>query len=355
MIVVEYVWIDGMGNLRSKARTLNPSSSSSTSQYSFIYEPDKDGPSSRVEIPSWNYDGSSTEQAFGRDSEILLYPCYAIPCPFRGGQNLLVMCETYNSDGTPALNNHRKWAKEIFDKNLEAKPWYGIEQEFFMMDSRTRRPYTCWDGLEGKKQGQYYCSVGSENAFGRKLIDKHYQYCLYSGLTISGINAEVAPSQWEYQIGPVEGIEAADQLWLSRYILQRLGEEFNIYINFEPKPLTGNWNGSGCHTNYSTLAMREGTGLTTGLDHISKAIEKLSLKHDEHMKLYGTGNELRMTGEHETSRFDKFNSGIANRGASVRIPRETNNNKCGYFEDRRPSSNMDPYLVTAILFQTTVL
>ena len=349
-IVAEYIWLGGTGELRSKARTLDLSNK--YNQFSNRIEK-----FSISDIPNWNYDGSSTEQATGTDSEVIIKPCSYYKCPFRNYNDILVMCDTYKPDGTPLDGNNRHWAKQHFDKNLDAKPWYGIEQEFFMM-TYNGMPWQLNDLNTAKPQGQYYCSVGTENAFGRKLIEKHYDLCLYAGLSISGINAEVAPSQWEYQIGPVEGIEAGDQLWISRYILLRVAEEFEICINFEPKPLEGDWNGSGCHTNYSTQSMRNMDVVVetkTGLDYINEAIEKLSLKHDEHMKVYGSGNELRMTGHHETSSFNEFNSGVANRGASVRIPNETAKNKYGYFEDRRPSSNMDPYLVTGILFKTTVL
>ena len=348
IIVAEYIWIDGDGNLRSKARTLD---CNKTNESDFIYQ--------GCYIPLWNYDGSSTNQASGHNSEIILYPYYAIRCPFRLNSftidnelfNILVMCEARKSDGESATNNYRSLMKEVFDQNLEAKPWYGIEQEFFMIKGKLPLGFN----ENTVKQGQYYCSVGANNAFGRHLIDKFYNCCLYSGLSISGINAEVAPGQWEYQIGPIEGIEAGDQLYLSRYILQRVAEDFNIIINFDPKPLKGDWNGSGCHTNYSTLAMREGTNKKSGLEYIYEAIKRLELKHDDHMKVYGTGNEQRMTGLHETSSFDKFSWGIADRSASVRIPRDTEKNGCGYFEDRRPSSNMDPYLVTGIIFRTTVI
>ena len=238
-------------------------------------------------------------------------------------------------------------ANDIFNKKLDEKPWYGLEQEYFMM--KNGKPLGFDEST--KTQGQYYCSVGAENAFGREIALKHLEYCIIAGIKISGINAEVAPGQWEFQIGPCEGIRAGDHLWMARYILQRIGEEYHTQINFSPKPLSGDWNGSGCHTNYSTEIMRE----ENGLEHINVAILKLGEKHEEHMKVYGIGNELRMTGEHETASYDKFSFGIANRGTSIRIGNATFNNKCGYFEDRRPSSNCDPYIVTSKIFKTTCL
>ena len=86
-----------------------------------------------------------------------------------------------------------------------------------------------------------------------------------------------------------------------------------------------------------------------------RKIERLEKKHDIHMKYYGSGNEERMTGEHETASFNKFTYDVANRGCSIRIGNDTHKNEKGYFEDRRPSSNCDPYLVTGMIFKTTVL
>ena len=340
-IIAEYIWLGGNGELRSKARTIETNSSISVE-----------------DLPEWNYDGSSTGQASGSDSEVVIKPCSIYKCPFRKGNNILVMCDTYKPNGEPLKDNNRSWAKEIFDKDLSQHPWYGIEQEFFLMDRRTNKPLGFPEKGTPPAQGQYYCSVGAQNAFGREIVDILYEHCLYAGINVSGVNAEVAPGQWEYQVGPVEGILAGDQLYVSRYILYRLAEKYNVAVDIEPKPVKGDWNGSGCHTNYSTREMREGSAdehgnEKTGLEYINEAIQRLSQKHNEHMKVYGSGNELRMTGKHETAKFNEFSFGVANRGASVRIPNMVAQNKKGYFEDRRPSSNMDPYLVTGILFNTT--
>lgn len=331
---VEYVWIGGNYELRSKSRVLHKTIESVE------------------DLPSWNFDGSSTSQAEGNDSEVILKPCALFNDPFRGYHHKMVLCDTYKPNGEPISNNQRLWAKNIFDTKLNEEPWFGLEQEYFMINPETMKPLGY---NENNKQGQYYCSVGSENAFGRHIAEQHLQVCMLAGIKLSGINAEVAPGQWEFQVGPCTGIEQGDHMWMARYLLHKVSEYHNVIINFEPKPLLGDWNGSGCHTNYSTKNMREGTDDKTGLDFINEAIEKLSNKHKEHMDVYGSGNELRMTGEHETASFDKFSHGIANRGASIRIGNENYNNKKGYFEDRRPSSNCDPYLVTGMLFKTTCL
>ena len=338
-VVCEYVWIGGNNELRSKARVLS-------------IEKDRDVKLS--DLPKWNYDGSSTSQALGSDSEVMIEPKAVFKCPFRKGRNVLVMCDTYKPDGTPLDNNARPWANEIFNKNLEEEPWFGIEQEYFMMDPKTNLPLGFPKNGYPNPQGQYYCSVGANNAFGRLIADEHLEACIYAGIEISGINAEVASGQWEYQVGPCVGIESGDQLWMSRYLLERISEKHGVVINWDPKPVKGDWNGSGCHTNYSTKSMREGTESKRGIDFIYDAIEKLSKKHDEHMKVYGSGNEERMTGEHETASYDKFSWGTANRGRSIRIGNENVKNEKGYFEDRRPSSNMNPYCVTGKLFETTV-
>ena len=282
MTVVEYIWLGGNNEFRSKTRVLD--------NVNIAINID--------DIPDWNYDGSSTGQATGRESEVIIKPKALFNNPFGLPFDYIVLCDTYLPDGSPLYNNTRIVADMIFNEKLEEEPWFGLEQEYFLIDPTTNKPLG-FD--ETGKQGQYYCSVGCENAFGRKIIDEHFRMCLFAGVKIGGINAEVAPGQWEFQIGPCVGIDAGDHLWTARYILQRLGEIHNVKIDLSPKPLKGDWNGSGCHTNYSTKNMREGTDEKTGLDYIDEAIGKLSKNHQEHMKVYGSGNEERMTGKHETA------------------------------------------------------
>jgi len=336
-IQAEYIWIGGSGSdLRCKTKTLDMSEIKSVK-----------------ELPVWNYDGSSTGQAPGKDSEVYLKPVQFYPDPFRRGKNILVLCETCLPDGklTPIPTNTRTACAAIMEAAKEHKPWFGIEQEFTLMYKDMRTPFGWPKNGYPRPQGPFYCSIGAENAYGRRVIEAHYRACLYSGLTISGINGEVLPGQWEYQIGPCEGIDSGDMMTISRYLLTRVCEDFGICVSFDPKPIPGDWNGSGCHTNYSTQAMREEGGYAK----IIEAIEKLGAKHQEHIDVYGLGNERRLTGAHETAPINKFSYGVAHRGASVRIPRQAKLEGKGYFEDRRPASNMDPYVVTAKIVKTTLL
>jgi glutamine synthetase len=336
-VLAEYVWVDAVGNTRSKTRTLTADKAASVES-----------------LPSWNFDGSSTDQAPGDDSEVILKPQRIFTDPFRprsdGQKNILVMCDTYTPAGDPLDTNTRAYAQQFFDGKEDEETWFGLEQEFTLFNLDERTPLG-WPegGAPSRPQGPYYCSVGPENNFGRAITDSLYKACLYAGINISGVNGEVMPGQQEYQVGPCIGIDAGDQLMMSRYILMRVCEDFQVYCTLHPKPIVeGDWNGAGMHTNVSTKSMRE----EGGLDIIKKAIYKLGEKHSEHIEIYGEGNELRLTGKFETASIEDFSFGIANRGASIRIGRDTEQDGKGYFQDRRPSSNADPYLVTGKIMST---
>jgi glutamine synthetase len=339
-IMAEYVWLGGsttvMGgfDMRSKTKSLEKK------------------PNSVADLPVWNYDGSSTKQAPGSDSEVYLIPVAIFKDPFRGGDNILVLCEAVEPVGLkPIPTNTRRAAKELFDKKPGEVPWFGIEQEYTLFNTDKQTPLGWPKGGYPGPQGPYYCGLGAENAFGREVADLHYKCCLHAGVTIAGQNAEVMPGQWEFQIGPCVGIDQGDHLWMARYLMVRVTEDLGVCVSFDPKPVPGDWNGAGCHTNYSTLAMRNPGGYKV----IVEAIEKMAKKHQEHIDAYGEGNERRLTGAHETAPITAFSYGVANRGCSVRIPRTAEKDQCGYFEDRRPSSNCDPYVVTGLVFKTTCL
>jgi glutamine synthetase len=332
--LIEYIWIGGSGHdLRSKTKTVSKK------------------PNSASDLSHWNYDGSSTGQAPGNDSEVAIHPKRLFKDPFRPGDNFLVMCDTYTPQGVPIPTNTRHHAEKIFAQCEEAfRPMFAFEQEYSMFKDNIHLGWP--QGGYPAPQGPYYCSAGANKAFGREVVEAHYRSCLFAGIYVSGINAEVMSGQWEYQVGPVVGLDAADQHWVSRYILHRVGEDFGIVINFDPKPMTGDWNGAGCHTNFCIKDFHvEGSGYKAVL----AAIKKLEARHEETMKKYGEGNERRMTGKHETASYHKFTYGVANRGASIRIPRLTESKQAGYIEDRRPASNMDPYVVTALIAETICL
>ena len=317
--------------MRSKCRTINADKASV----------DK--------LPKWNYDGSSTDQAPGQDSEVIIYPKAIYKDPFRPeGDNILVLTDTYTPGGTALPTNSRAPAEAIFESRPGLTPWFGLEQEYTLFNLDLVTPLGWPVGGYPLPQGPYYCGSGADRSFGRAISEAHYKACLYAGLEISGTNAEVMPGQWEYQIGPCVGIAAGDELMISRYILKRVCEDFGVHVTFDPKPIAGDWNGAGMHTNFSTEKMRKAGGIT----EIESAIKKLGSKAAQHIAAYGEGNERRLTGKYETADMNTFSYGVANRGCSIRIPRDTDSEGCGYLEDRRPSSNADPYIVTSMVFDT---
>jgi glutamine synthetase len=335
--IVEYVWLGGTGqDLRSKSKTFDGTVNSVS------------------DLGEWNFDGSSTWQASTESSEVLIRPVALFNDPFLGYPNKIALCDTYHIDGTPTVTNFRHFAEKIFERIGDHDPWFGIEQEYALMVSvgtGLEWPLGWPVGGYPKPQGPYYCSVGSKVNYGREVVNAHFKACLNAGVKIYGTNCEVMPGQWEYQVGTCKGMEAADHLWMARYLALRVGEYFNVHISLSPKPISGDWNGTGCHTNFSCTATRE----DKDLNNITDMMKKLEMTHVQLCGLYGEDNHLRLTGKHETSSMEKFSFAVASRGASVRIPRVTEKTGNGYFEDRRPAGNMDPYVVTAAIFSVTCL
>lgn len=341
--LAEYIWLDGSQptqNLRSKSRVFSP--------------PEKNEPG-LFDFPLWSYDGSSTHQAAGGDSDLVLQPVNFVPDPIRGDGNHLVLCEVLNADGSPHESNTRARLRRVLQRTSPLRePWFGFEQEYTLFQDG--KPLGWPSNGFPAAQGPYYCGVGAGQVFGRDLVEAHTRACLEAGIMIYGINAEVMPGQWEFQLGyrGLEGESAdpltvSDQLWLARWLLLRLGEESGIHASLDPKPIRGDWNGAGAHTNFSTRSMRDPKG---GLDRIREAIGRLGSTHDIHIANYGAGLENRLTGLHETCAIGEFRGGVADRGASVRIPRQVEERGYGYLEDRRPGANCDPYLVCSLILQT---
>ena len=324
----EYIWIDGTEpspSLRSKTKVL-PNGS---------------------DFPIWGFDGSSTNQAPGSNSDCVLRPVFSCPDPISGGDNKLVMCEVLLPDMSPHPTNNRAACAEVAAKHENQESWFGIEQEYTLFESDGKQPLGFPEGGFPEAQGPYYCSVGANYNLGRDVSEAHATACIDAGLGIAGTNAEVMPGQWEFQVGPLGPLEVSDQLWLSRWLLHRVAEEFGVVVSIDPKPVSGDWNDAGCHTNFSTKAMRE------SYQPIIDACEALGKNITEHIENYGAGNDKRLTGLHETQSIDQFSYGVSDRGASIRIPWQVEVDQKGYLEDRRPASNMDPYLVTKLLVQTT--
>lgn len=336
VVFAEYIWMDGhrpTQKLRSKTKMLGLDEVTSVEQ-----------------LPAWSFDGSSTNQAPGDASDCHLRPVSFYADPIRGAPHILVMCEVFMADGkTPHPTNTRAKLRVAADPTVDQEPWFGMEQEYTLFDGM--KPLGWPDNGFPAPQGPYYCGVGADEVFGRDMVEAHMEACAAAGLGLTGINAEVMPGQWEYQIMAKGALEAGDQMWISRWLLYRIGEDFGISATVHPKPVKGDWNGAGMHTNFSTKAMRE----KGGMEVITAACEALGKRHEHHIKNYGAHNHERLTGLHETQSMDKFSYGVSDRGASIRIPLQTAQDGFGYLEDRRPSANVDPYVVIRLLLETCCL
>jgi glutamine synthetase len=340
--VAEYIWLDSNKKLRSKTKIIKHGISTN---HSFNLDS-----LSVPKFPEWDYDGSSTGQADGKKSEVILHPVCVYDNPLLNTvtsnvlYSKLVLCETYYPDGTPTASNTRKFCREKYQLCAEQEPWFGLEQEYFIFDERIE---TTPPKLLFYETSEHYCGVGKEMEY-RKVAEEHMLLCMKANIIISGINAEVSKNQWEFQIGPSEGVKAADDLLIARFLLERVAEKYNLTISYEPKPFE-HINGSGCHTNFSTVVTRKESDDNTGLKEIYRIINSLEKNHCEDIKHFGVSNETRLSGRHETSSYNHFSWGIGDRGSSVRINSNTHKTGYGYFEDRRPAANMDPYLVTGII------
>jgi len=325
---LEYVWLDGyepVPNLRSKTLIK-----------------DFDAFPTLEDLPNWGFDGSSTRQAEGHSSDCVLKPVASYPDTTRKN-GVLVMNEVLHADGTPHSTNARS---TILD---DPDAWFGFEQEYFFFQDGRPLGFPA-EGFP-KPQGEYYTGVGYANVgdVARELVEKHLDQCLDAGINHEGINAEVAKGQWEFQIFGKGSKKAADQMWMARYILMRLCESYGIDIEFHCKPILGDWNGSGMHTNFSTKYLRE----VGGKEYFEALMAAFDKYKNEHIAVYGPENHLRLTGLHETQSIDKFNYGLANRGASIRLPHSfVNNGYKGYLEDRRPNSAGDPYKIASRILHT---
>jgi glutamine synthetase len=321
----EYIWTDGTeptALLRSKTKII------------------ADGEEPGI----WGFDGSSTNQAPGKASDCVLRPVYTCSDPIRGGDDVLVMCEVLLTDFTPHPTNTRAACAAVAEKYADQEPLFGIEQEYtFLKDGH---PLGWPQGGFPGPQGPYYCGVGADEIWGREVVEAHTKACMDAGIHISGTNAEVMMGQWEFQIGPVAPPAVADELWVARWLLYRIGEDFGVVATLNPKPVQGDWNGAGAHTNFSTNKMREDYAA------VIAAAEALGERAEEHITNYGAGVDLRLTGLHETAPWTEFSYGVSDRGASVRIPWQVEKDQKGYLEDRRPNANCDPYVVTRLITET---
>ncbi len=344
LICATYIWLDGTQptkKLRSKTRIL-PSPKATVTSSSF---------------PDWTFDGSSTSQAQGNYSDLYLKPVRFFPDPTQGTDYYLVLCEVFNTDDkTSHKSNTRSLLKEIMEKEevKNDEVWIGFEQEYTLFFKGT--PLGWPEKGVSKPQGPFYCGVGIDQVSGRNIVEKHLKACLDANIYMCGVNAEVMLGQWEYQIGhrgfegeTADPLNIADQIWVSRWLLERIAEDFSVTVSFDNKPVKGDWNGAGMHTNFSTKKMRD---KEIGLREINEAIDLLSKKHKEHIEVYGDRLEERLTGLHENCNINEFKSGASDRGASIRVPAHVAAQGYGYFEDRRPGANADPYLVAHRLVKT---
>lgn len=327
----EYIWLDGYTpepNMRGKTKLL-------------LLE-DFDGDATI--LPDWNFDGSSTRQAEGHSSDCVLKPVRAYSDATRS-YAWIVMCEVWNADGTPHISNSRATIESDDDDF-----WFWFEQEYVI--EKDGKPVWFPKAWDPEPQGKYYCGVWHKHMWTipRRIADEHFDLCWEAWIYLDGINAEVLKWQWEYGVLSKGAKKAGDDVRVARYILMRLLEEYGCDLNLNPKPVRP-WdrNGTGMHCNFSNKFMRE----VWWEAYFKHVCEHFGNYIEEHIAVYGSENEYRLTGAHETQSIHEYSFGVSDRGASIRIPLTTvEDGWKGRLEDRRPAANADPYKVAARVVKT---
>ena len=322
---IEYIWLDGrepLPKMRGKTR--------------FVEKGDL--------VPDWNFDGGSTNQGSLKDSDRLLRCVRVYTDPFVE-EGLIALCEVLYHDGTPHESNSRNALSQQEQGFKEQDPWVGFEQEFTLFNPSNNQPLGFI--VNPTEQGPYYCGVGCLDQVGRYLLNEFEVACIKAGVMLEGINAEVMQGQWEFQTSHSDPLRGSDDLWVARYLLERVAELKPIIVSYDPKPHE-DFNGAGCHTNVSTKKSRKSFGEAD----MRELMGHMEADHDKHIKVCGAGIARRMTGTCETSDYEKFTWGIGDRGASIRIPQSVVTKGLGYFEDRRPCANIDPYKVVGSLMDS---
>jgi len=341
-LTAEYIWPGTKRiDLRSKTRTLDIASVKSLK-----------------DLPEWEFDGSLTSQSYGNNADVVLRPIQYYPDPFRGGNNVLVLCECILPERrTPIPTNTRDLAGQVFSQIEQYETAFSIIQEYGLMVPEGTTPCGCplgWPRVgfpKGAGQDQKY-AVGINQRAGHRIAEAHFRACLYSGMQITNLHSGKYKGDWSFQLGSAGGMQVSDQLMVARWILLRVGEEFGVSVSFDPKPYKDSDHLRRATVQFSTVRMRD---TAKGFSRIVRAVEKLGRRHREHLAVYGMSNISRTTSAYENGPLSKFSYGIANVRASVNIPRKAKQMNAGYFEDRRPSSNMDPYVVTAKIARTIIL
>ncbi|GAX81512.1 hypothetical protein CEUSTIGMA_g8940.t1 [Chlamydomonas eustigma] len=347
-ILVEYVWLGSSGSdLRSKSRVFDTR------------------PSSVDDVPMIAVDGGSYDQ-HPEGQEVFLKPRKLFRDPFRAGDHLLVLCDSFktnvnsslrnqNSSCTlePSNSNSRAPCEETLNQASAHLPIFAAEQEYCILASSTVpsstpawpyahlpdpcKPYMSVPGLSEANKLKTYAS-------GRHLAERHLQACLHAGIKITETSQRTSPAArlWSYKLGPLLGVDLADQLWMSRFILLRLSEEEGLSVSFDPTAVGGA--GARCNMKYSTSETRNPGG---GLSCIQLHLELLESAHLLHLLAYSKGCV--------SSRSLGFEVGVGgSKEPTLVVPSKTLILKAGHYVDQRPPSNVDPYLAIMVLVSTTL-